>query len=139
MSLKHTYGFTATFADGTQIEHDPNGSYDSKLFEKKTLFTDVQHKEKESKLISFVVHNDTLSWGVDLQDGHFEINGVAFWQHRPDLTPYKDFRIIYTNTTQRVISQVSGEELNSGVVAYTVGWQVTHEGKNVQKTLTFQA
>ncbi len=138
-NIQHTYGFTATYEDGTTIEHDPNGSYDSKHIEGKTLFTDVLEKDKESKLVSFVVHNDELSFGVDLRDGHFELNGVPFWQHRPDLDGYKDFRVIYFNTTQRVISPTTGQEINAGVVAYTIGWQVTHDGQNVQKTLTFGA
>ena len=139
MSLQHTYGFTATFADGSTIEFEPNGSYNSKEVEGGTLFTDIQNKDTEDNpLISFVLHNDELSWGVDLRDGHFEINGVPFWQHRPELDNYKNFRVIYHFTTQRSFTQGVGEH-DSSIIGYNLGWQVSHLGKNVKKMLHFPA
>lgn len=135
MDIKHTFSYTATFEDGTQIVHDKEGSDASTQFPTGTVFTDVLEKEKESKLVSFVLHNDETSVGVDLQDGHFEINGIPFFQHRPDLLSYKDFRVIYVRTVQRTISQVTGEEVDSGILSYTVGWQTTHNGENIQKTI----
>lgn len=139
MDIKHLYSYTATFEDGTQIVHDKEGSDASTKHVGGTTFTDVIEKEKESKLISFVLHNEETSVGVDLRDGHFEINGVPFFQHRPDLPPssgYKDFRIIYARTVQRFINQVSGQEVGNTTVGYTVGWQITHNGENIQRTIT---
>lgn len=159
MDLQHLYSFTATFEDGTQIVHDKEGSDESTRFKGKTLFTDVQFKagqldyknslfdkkpelleemnKNKTKLVSFVLHNDKQSVGVDLRDGHFEINRIPFFQHRPDLEPYKDFRVIYYRTVLRTLNQVSGEEVAAGVAAYSIGWQTNDEnGGNVQRTIT---
>lgn len=138
MSVPHVYSFTATFEDGSVVElnhKEENGDF-SESKEGGSRFTDVLEKEKESKLISFVLHNDQISAGVDLRDGHFELNGVPFFVHRPDREFYKDFRIIYYRTIQRCIDQDSGEEIDANVTGYTVGWQVTHNGQNVQRTVT---
>jgi hypothetical protein len=140
VNIEHTYNYTATYEDGTQINKDMNDPEGDKCLTRKdgtgSRFTDVQEKEKESKLISFVVHNNTSSFGVDLRDGHFEINGIPFFQHRPDLDGYKDFRIIYYRTVQRRMNQ-DGTELNGQVLSYTVGWQITHNGTNIQKYIVF--
>lgn len=138
MDIQHTFGYTAVFEDGTMIEHDckdPN-SEKSLTKENGTKFSDILAKEEESKLISFVVHNDTYSFGVDLTDGHFEVNGIPFFQHRPDLTPYEDFRVIYYRTVRRELNQVTGECVDAQLVSYTVGWQTTFKGENVQRTIT---
>lgn len=137
MNIPHTYSFTALYEDGTIIEldrFDPEG--DKCLCREDgtgSRFTDVKEKEKESKLVSFVIHNDHYSAGVDLTDGHFEINSIPFWQHRPDLDGYQDFRVIYYRTVQQTISQ-SGEVLSGEVMAYVVGWQTNDEdGFNVKR------
>lgn len=140
MDIKHTYSYTATFEDGTQIFRDMNDPNSDKCQTRSdgtgSRFTDVQEKDKESKLVSFVVHNDTHSFGVDLRDGHFEINGIPFFQHRPDRDGYKDFRIIHYRTTQINMNQ-SFDQVSGGIVGYGVGWQITHDGKNIQKELFF--
>lgn len=160
--IKHTYSFTAVFEDGTIIEHDCNGDDFSvmegaqRIKPNGTSFTDVSYKsgtldvteeQKElaeemkaqsSKLISFVLHNDEFSWGVDLTDGHFEINGVPFWQHRPDLNPYKDFRVMYWRTVVREIHQETTEVTGGQAIGYTLGWQVTHNGENVQRFIVIE-
>lgn len=134
MDIAHTYRFAAFFEDGTVIEQNDT---DTSTKEKgKNSYFDVLEKEKESKLVSFVIHNGETQVGVDLQDGHFEINGVPFFQHRSDLTPYKDFRTIYFRTVQRQIHQQTGVEISASCVGYTVGWQVTYKGENVQRTIT---
>jgi hypothetical protein len=138
--LQHTYSYTATFEDGTTIFRDMNDPESDKCQTRTdgtgSRFTDVQEKEKESKLISFVVHNDEHSYGVDLRDGHFEVNGVIFFQHRPDLQPYKDFRIIHYRSVRRKYN-LQQEEIGADVMCYAVGWQVTHNGENVKRELIF--
>jgi hypothetical protein len=136
MDIKHDYQFTAVYEDNHTIERLDGDEDISVNFPDKSKFTDVLDYEKTSKLISFVLHNAEHSFGVDLYDGHFEIDGIPFWQHRPDLTGYKDFRVIYYRTVQRVMSQ-TGEQLSGETLAYTIGWQVTHKGENVQRTITF--
>lgn len=138
MNLSHIYSYTATFEDGTQIvqDHtDENGDV-SLTTETGSRFTDVLAKSEESPLVSFVVHNENFSFGVDLTDGHFEINGIGFYQHRPDLNNYKDFRIIYYRTVKHEINQGTGEH-TAEIIGYGLGWQVTHNGKNEKRELFF--
>lgn len=142
MDIKHTYSYTATFEDGTEIFRDMNDPEADKCQTRTdgtgSRFTDVQEKEKDSKLVSFVVHNDTQSYGADLRDGHFEVNGIAFFQHRPDRDGYKDFRVVHFRSVQLVLNQVSGEQVSGEVVGYSVGWQTNDtEGNNVQRILYF--
>jgi hypothetical protein len=134
VDIQHTYSFTAVYEDGTIIEQNETDT--SERVEGKSRFTDVLDKENESKLVSFVIHNNEKSFGVDLTDGHFEVNGIPFFQHRPELVNYKDFRIIYFRTVQRVYNVQTHDEVSSLATAYTIGWQVTHIGENVQKTIT---
>lgn len=138
MKLPHIFSYTATFEDGTQIvqnHHDEDGDK-SLTKENGTRFTDIQAKEKESKLLCFVCHNENYSFGVDLRDGHFEINGIPFFQHRPELgEPYKDFRVVYFRTIRQI--RESGKEDRAEIVCHGIGWQVTHNGENIQKIITF--
>jgi len=136
-NIKHVYSFTATYEDGTSVTLDHNLDSDdfSKLTTGGSRFTDVLTKEKESKLVSFVLHNNEISAGVDLRDGHFEINGVPFFLHRPDMEVLTDFRIIYFRTVQRTYNQQSGEESGS-ILGYSIGFQTNNsKGENVQKTI----
>lgn len=135
MEIKHLYSYTAAYEDGTVIEYDKENPDISEVNTTKSKFFDIQEKEKESKLISFVIHNDTQSVGVDLRDGHFEVNGTPFFQHRPDLIPYKDFRIIFYRTVRRTIHQ-NGEEIGAEIYGYTIGWQTSETKENIQKTIT---
>ena len=130
VTLEHIYKFTAIYEDGTVIEQ--NDTDTSEIEEGKSRFYDVLKKGEDTKLLSFVIHNDDIQVGVDLVDGHFEMNGVPFFQHRPDLEPYNDFRVIYYRTVRHVLSQ-EGQILESYILGYAVGWQTTHEGKNVQR------
>lgn len=137
MSVPHVYSFTATFEDGSVVElnHKEENSDFSQSKEGGSRFTDVLEKEKESKLISFVLHNDQISAGVDLRDGHFELNGVPFFVHRPDREFYKDFRIIYYRSMQQTYNQSSGETTGQ-CLGYVIGWQCNDkDGSNIQRTV----
>lgn len=137
MSVRHLYSFTAFFEDGSVVfmDHTKEDSDKSELCEQGSKFTDVLKKSEESKLISFVLHNEKQTVGVDLRDGHFEINTVPFFQHRPELDEYSNFRIIYYRTVNSHQNTVTKETFTE-VVSYTIGWQTTHNGENIQKTLT---
>ena len=137
--IEHTYSYTAAYEDGTIIQHDCKDPEGDKCLsaEQGSRFTDVLNKGKESKLTSFVLHNDKQTVGVDLRDGHFEFNGVPFWQHRPDLNNYTDFRIIYYRTVRHSMHQQT-RETSGEILWYVLGWQVTFEGKNVEKIVLIQ-
>jgi hypothetical protein len=130
--LEHIYNFTAFYEDGSIIEQNEEDK--SELLEGKSRFYDVLEKEKESKLISFVLHNDEFQIGVDLRDGHFEMNGIPFFQHRPDLQNYEDFRIIYYRTVKHGMNS-EGQIIASEILGYSIGWQTTYEGTNVKKEI----
>ncbi len=138
-TIDHVYSFTAVFSDGHVIERDHNDPESDRALTSDTgsRFTDVQNYEKTSKLVEFVIHNPNQSLGVDLRDGHFEINGVPFYLHRPDRDGYKDFRVIYYRTVRHVINQESGEIEQTGLLGYACGWQTTDkDGRNVQEIVT---
>lgn len=139
MKVNPTYSFTATFEDGSTVELNSKDENDDVSLSRTdgtgSRFTDVLEKEKESKLISFVIHNDEKSVGVDLRDGHFEINGIPFWQHRPDRENYQDFRVIYYRTVQQY-ANVGLEITSAQEIATAVGWQTNDDnGKNVQRVI----
>lgn len=137
VDIVYQYRFAATYEDGTVIEQ--NETDVSEVDPSRSRFYDVLEKAKEVRLVSFVLKGDGTEAGVDLRDGHFEINGTPFFQHRPDLEPYTDFRIIYYRTVRRALSQ-DGETLAAKVLANCIGWQVTHKDesgneKNVQRVI----
>lgn len=138
MEIDYKYKFKAVYEDGSVIEQGASDS--SETTPGKSRFFDVLEKEKDSKLLTFELVSPETTIKTSLVDGHFEINGVQFLQHRPDLNPYKDFRIIYYRTVKRTVT-MGGNELEARVAAYTIGWQVTDVDKNgrehnVQKTVT---
>lgn len=133
--------FYANYADGTQIAQNQE---DIGTVEGRNCFFDVLEKEKETPLISFVLANGTHSFGVDLVDGHFEVNGVPFFMHDLKRTEadLKNFRIIYFRNVEQItnvtVDPDTGEPLDGTVLAvkvgYTIGWQANDEtGKNIQK------
>jgi hypothetical protein len=140
VELEDIYSYTAIFEDGTAIVRDCNDPIGDKCLSDPNganRFTDVLNKEKESKLISFVVHNEHFKWGVDLVEGSFSVNGTRFYQHRPDLDGYKDFRIVWYRTVRRHLDQVTGKEIRAEIIGYGLGWQTTHNGENIKKILFF--
>lgn len=148
--------FHATFEDGTQIiqnQEDIGEGYkevenEAGEIEQQPVncFYNVLKKTEESPLISFVLANDTHTFGVDLRDGHFEVNGIPFYQHNFETNErdLKNMRIIYWRNVKKVsnlwVDPNTGEELASPVsatiVGYTIGWQANDEkGKNIEKVL----
>jgi hypothetical protein len=141
MQIPNTYLFVATFSDGSQIfqnEDDvsPNNP------EKNCFFDVMQRIEAGDMPISFGLVGERGFLGVDLRDGHFEVNGLPFFQHRPEQPDqrYKDFRLIYFRSPRIDIEMntETGEQtpVRGYVSSYTFGWQVTHNGSNVQRTFT---
>lgn len=143
MEIPNTHLFVATFEDGTQIFQNEEDV--SSIDPSKNCFFDVQEKEKESKLICFVLHGEPF-YGVDLKDGHFEIgdeNPYQFFQHRYDLPSeaYTDFRIIYLRNVQQHLNithdpetgEILDQAMSGYTLSYTLGWQTTFDGKNIKK------
>lgn len=123
------YFFHAVFKDGTSIVQDKTDT--SATNPKKSQFFDVL--KKKSPLISFVLLSESQShsYGVDLRDGHFEVDGVPFFPFRNDTQQLTNFRIIYlrNNTLDFTVDR----ELLAHRIGYTVGFQAKDKsGKNVK-------
>jgi hypothetical protein len=133
----NVFFFVATFGDGSQIVQ--NESDTSLIAEDKNCFYDVLERSKKDKPISFVLTNGEMTFGVDLRDGHFEINGVPFFQHRPDLPQehYDNFKLFYYRTTKIEIDAHTQEITRGYVGGYTLGWETRHKGKKVERKLAF--
>lgn len=128
MNIPNTYQFVATFADGSQIFQNEQDV--SELNSENNCFFDVLSRPDQP--VSFVITDGTNVFGVDLRDGHFECNGIPFFQHRPEHQKYKDFRLVYYRTPEIDIDQKSGTATRGKIAAYTIGWEVG----TVEKTFT---
>lgn len=132
METPNYYHFVATFEDGTQIFQDETDL--SLNVKDKSQFYDVLEKEKQSPLICFVLIADGRpTFGVDLRDGHFEVNGVGFFQHRADRETMTDLRIIYFRNVRHDKDQTTGDVITT--LGYTLGWQTNCTGQNIQKII----
>jgi hypothetical protein len=139
----HTYLFTAEFGDGNIIQQTQEDK--SSIDPNKSQFYDVQAYEKTSPLVLFTLtvqpeqfielpHVETC--GTFLGDGALNINGAWFYPYRkdrPDLEDYKDFRIIYLRNNTLHMNTEDGSV--NHLVGYTIGWQVTYKGENVQRII----
>lgn len=124
------YLFTATFEDGTVIEQTQE---DRSVLDpdKRSCFYDVVEKEKESPLVKFTLKGSGHEYGVDLVDGHFEVDGLPFNMIKGTLPEY---RIIYYRNVTRHFNAADGEQTGSQFM-YCIGWQCTDDGKNYQRVM----
>jgi hypothetical protein len=130
--------FVATFEDGEQIIQNTDDC--SERTEGKNCFYEVQEKQKESPLISFVLaempensEDAGVTFGVSMEDGHFEVKGIPF--HHTDLEGLHltNRRIIYLRNNT-IYNLSNGESVYQ--VGYTLGWQANDaDGKNVQREI----
>lgn len=150
----HKYLFTATFEDGRVIKQtiEDKSELDP---EKRNTFYDVLEHIKTTKLVAFVLKAQDaagIEYGVDLRDGHFEVDGNIFFMHEvenKDLDPmhttqgmqFKDFRLVFfTTNTRSFATQMGNVEVKpyqtSHTRVYRFGWQATDaKGKNYQQIM----
>lgn len=130
--LDNYFHFVATFADGSRIYQDSDDR--SKIDPSKSQFFDVrEYSRLESPLISFVLTDpkQSMIYGVDLRDGHFEVNGLPFFPYRADREILKDFRVIYFRNVRHDKYADTGEVVS--YLGYTIGFQAKdRKGRNVQ-------
>lgn len=125
--LRNTHLFIATFEDGQQIFQ--NADDQSELEPDRNCYFDVLERQKTVPLRCFVLRGPKHAYGVDLWDGHFEIDGIPFFQHRPDLSrpeleSGETFRLVYTRTVQhhKHIGSDDGS-ITSNISGYSLGWE----------------
>lgn len=130
------YLFTAIYSDGSVYEQNPEDR-SIKDPEKRSCFYDLDH----SKLVAFILKGDGHEYGVDLRDGHFEIDGVAFKMHEDNtLSGFKlvFFRQHTHSFNQRLDGMSQPVELSHQIV-YRMGWQATTpQGKNYQQVMQIE-
>lgn len=122
------YLFQATYKDGTVYKQNEE---DKSVTEPDTrsCFFDV----KQDEVKTFFVFNDNHTYSVNLEDGHFEIDGVPVFMHTDPR--WKDFRLIYYRQHTHNLT-TEGQELGHSV-EYCLGWQTNDEnGENVKRIMT---
>lgn len=113
------YLFTATFADGSTIAQTLEDK--SATLPGKSAFTDVLARAKTTALVAFVVRGEGHEYGVDLRDGHFEVDGMPFRMH--DDQP-KGFELVYFRGVR--IDWEQSKYLikeKSHTVTHNIGWK----------------
>ncbi len=137
MQNKLKYLFTAEYKDGSLYEQNEE---DRSITEpdKRSCFYDVDH----DKLVGFVIKGNGHTYGVDLRDGHFEVDGMPFFMHevndgvghhieklpngRAVAIELKDFRLIYfrrhTHQIEQSVHTGDHKEISHEIV-FRVGWQ----------------
>lgn len=128
MPLK--YLFTAYYSDGTKYEQNAEDK-SVKEPDTRSSYYDIDH----DKLVAFVLRGEGHEYGVDLRDGHFEIDGVQFFMHEDN--KMKDFRLVFWRRHTHSFNQkVNGETVPVGhEVVYRFGWQATRDGENQQEIM----
>lgn len=154
------YLYEAEFADGSQLlQPEDNVSSLRPTFDahghRPSAFYDVLERAKTVPLTQFSLIGDGHRFTVDLQDGHFEIDGIPFQAHHQALlvrsTKKSPLVPIYFRETQLKNSQkfrlneVGEWELDESdtqektVSRYFIGWQTKLDnGENIQQTIAVE-
>lgn len=138
------YLWIAYFQDGSIIEQPENDTYSKPWPDenKPSAFRDVVDKEKESKLIMFILRNVETGdqVGVDLETGVFAINGVPFEAQTQNLEVIgKELQIVFfreVRREQRVGLNLEPTEEKAYVNRYFIGWQI--KGEDVTQTVALK-
>jgi hypothetical protein len=128
------YLFECHFSDGTMLQQTAEDvSQIASSEEHKSAFYDVMQRIDDVIVFGIVDPNHTYS--VDLRDGHFEIDGLAFTIHdKEDLPPDAKYRLVYFRRRTEAVT-LGYVQAQTSSVAYHIGWQTTVDGKNYQKTI----
>lgn len=142
MQLK--YLFTAVYEDGSTYQQTAE---DKSLTEPETRsqFYDVLQIAEKKKLVAFVLKGADHAYGVDLRDGHFEINGLPFDFHeeangKPVLPigveSTKNLTLIFWRRHKVHIAQGRFTDKEIGhEVTYDLGWKTEIGGKHYQRII----
>lgn len=137
------YIFQADYKDGT---HYTSTQEDISVQDPlKSCYYDV----KQDELVRFFLFNDEHTYSVNLEDGHFEIDGVPFVMHEEHMhslpngrkieIPLKDFRLIFFRQHQHdiTVTYLGEQKEIAHRITYHVGWQCTVGGQNYQRVMKF--
>jgi len=117
------YLFEVTYQDGSTFNQ--NAEDVSATDPKRSAFFDV----KLGQIKTFSLVGEGHRYMVDLEDGHFEIDGASFRMRGWEFLT--NFRLIFWR--QRDHIWPPGEEVR---VVYLLGWQANdRKGRNIQRVL----
>jgi hypothetical protein len=126
------YLFVATFKDGSVIKQTQEDK--SPTTPGKNCFYDVLQRMPEVRTFEFI--GNGVRAGVNLETGHFSMNGATFLASDPsliaNLNDIDGFRLVYFKRHRHTLSNYT--EVSHGI-EYHLGWQVTLDGKNYQQTI----
>lgn len=132
------YLFTAFFTDGTSFEQAADDV--SFLDPKRSSFYDLLEMVKNGqKLQSFVLagldnEGKARRFGVDLLDGHFEIDGVPFWASPKNMPAIPEaFKLIFFRQHTHDMDLRGIEKSHS--IRYVIGWEANLQGRTYQQTI----
>lgn len=116
MSFNLKYLFRVGFTDGSILEQTPEdrSTIDP---EKRSAWYDVENRGVD---VSWIVIYDESGneFGVDLIDGHFELNGQVLWLTAPDAG--KIDPVYYRQHTHHF--NMGGDE-QAHIIRYVIGWK----------------
>lgn len=127
MSLK--YLFTVQYADGTVYEQTAE---DKSILdpEKRSAFYDVVQRLDE--VHTFTLKGDGHEYLVDLENGLFAVDNVAFRMHEERLAKYK---LIFFRQHTHTYRAETREEIDHQIV-YRFGWEAKDkDDKNVERVM----
>ena len=120
------YLFTAVYKDGTVFKQNENDV--SYIDPQRSAYYDINQDE----LAAFGIESEKDAIVVDLQDGSFQINGVAFQAH--DQLVDNRRLIFFRRHTHQFNTEL--DEIDHAV-EYCIGWQGNdpNTGSNIQRVL----
>lgn len=121
------YIFQVTYKDGTT--YTANQEDVSVKDPQRSCFYDIKPEEVKT----FFLFNNDHQYSVNLEDGHFEVDGLPFFMH--DLnTDLKGFKLVFYRRHTHDFNAEDGSELRHEIV-YHMGWECSINGKNYTQVM----
>ncbi len=126
--------FEADFKDNTTyIQGADDVSIDT---EGRNAFYDILQRMDD--VVQFhLIKDDNTRYTVDLRDGHFEINGIAFTSHDQFYVPGV-LKLIYFKEMHQNFHAGDSEPYEIKVNRYFIGWECNKNGKTTKATIAIE-
>ena len=128
---KLKYLFEVTYKDGSIYKQNEEDK--PVIKEIGSSFSDVIQENVKT----FTLIGEGNRYMVNLEDGHFEVNGIPFLMHEEnDLL--KDFRLVFWRRHTHSFNRTMAEE-TSHIIVYRLGWQANdRKGNNIQQIMQIE-
>lgn len=124
------YLFQVTYKDNSTYQQNPEDI--SVSDSAKSCYSDV----KQEQVKSFFLFNDDHTYSVNLEDGHFEVDGVPFLMHDEN-DGVKDFKLVFwrRHTHDIEVNTEKNKEVRH-IIVYRFGWEaINRKGQNIQQIM----